>query len=437
MLTDIFLEVARRVDGARVVSDALTADALLGGAKGVHVLALGKVAFPMLSGFLATSRETATTVARGLVVAPHGRFQAEGGAPPIALPAGIEVVASDHPTPSTRSVAAGIAARAFVGSLRPEDHLVVLISGGGSALLCAPAGDLTLDEKRATVVGVARAGATIHELNCVRKHLSAVKGGQLALLTRARTTVLALSDVVGNDPGTIASGPFSPDSTTFAEALALTRRFYPDTPAAARAWLARGAAGEIPDTPKPGDARLERVDYRVVADPSRVAAEARDIILASGRQAGVLCRDTELDVNALATAYGERARTEAGFGGPDRILVGNGEPSIVVSGNGRGGRATHLALLVAREISGVSNCTFLAAGTDDRDGNSDVSGAVIDGTTWARAESAGLDPGGALARCDSASVLGALGCQVEGPGTSNLLDLHLLHLEHGPAKAHP
>ncbi len=422
MLNAIFQEVAHRVDGAALVAEALSAHAARAQLPDqLAVLAVGKVAQSMFAGLLQVVDPH--RVSRGLLIVAATR---QSGIDAIPLPPGTTHMVADHPTPSARSLAAATAAARFVGDLKPADHLVVLLSGGGSSLMVAPAPGLTLHDKRLTLTAVARGGATIHELNTVRKHLSAIKGGRLALATRARTTVLALSDVIGNDPATIASGPFSADPTTFAEAVALVDRFAPEAPEPPRAWLKRGAANLEPETPKPGDPRLAHVAYQIIAGPDRVPAEARRAIIARGCQPGLLSQDTELPVPALAAAYGDRARREATSGGAQRILVGNGEPRIVVTGNGRGGRATHLALLMARELAGLPGTTFLAAGTDDRDGSSDASGAVVDGTTWQRAEAAGLDPSGALARNDSDRPLAALGCLIRGPGTSNLLDLHLL-----------
>jgi glycerate-2-kinase len=411
-LADLYLSVARSLDGTALVEEWLAAGRSSDLA-GAHVLAVGKVARPMFEGFT----RAAGPPAAALLVVP----EEDGGAWP-----GAEVMASDHPHPTARSVAAGQAALAFAGRLGPADRLVVLLSGGGSALLAAPAGPLSLDDKRATVTAVARAGATIAELNTVRKHLSAIKGGQLGAATRAATTVLALSDVVGNDPATIASGPFSPDPTTFAAALALVRRLAPGAPAIG--WLERGAAGALPETPKPGDPRLAHVGYHVVAGPERVTAVARRLIEARGLEADTLSTNTEDPVPALAAAYAARARAELARGAAGRVLVGNGEPRVVVHGDGRGGRSTHLALLVARELAGTEGVSFLAAGTDREDGNAGASGAVVDGSTWLRAVRDGLDPQGALDRCDSAGLLGALGCLVRGPGRSNLLDVHFLSI---------
>jgi glycerate 2-kinase len=250
---------------------------------------------------------------------------------------------------------------------------------------------------------------------------------------------------VGSDPGTIASGPFSPDATTFADALSiLTTHANPATPALAAAisHLRQGVAGQQPETPKPGPG-WDHINYRVIAGPDHVVAAAARSARARGAETSVLVRDTQTDVTTLANTYLEHARRVAAAppgAGATVLGIGNGEPSIDLRGlrggagisSGTGGRATHLALLVARGLAGWEGSdadpwlAFLAAGTDDRDGNSDASGAVVDSTTWSRALERGLDPQGALDRFDSAGLLGALGCLVRGPGTSNLLDVHLL-----------
>jgi glycerate-2-kinase len=451
MLAEIYLEVARRVDGAGLVREALSAEPspLVLEDATAHVLAVGKAAGPMLEG-LSTILGPDRIV--GLAIAPEQRLVTN---PSARFPPRVTALVSDHPDPSERSLAAGLAALQLVSALGPKGRLIVLLSGGGSAAMAVPAPGLSLDDKRKAARAVARAGAPIGELNSVRKHLSAIKGGQLALATRAPTVVLALSDVVGNNPATIASGPFSADETTFAQALdialacGLPRTSAEPLPAAALAHLRRGAAGEIPETPKPGDPRLAGIAFHVIAGPDRVREEAVRVIEERGETAGELARNTEAPVETLARAYGERARTEAAAAGakgaaeaapgeavrepaerrPPRILVGNGEPAIVVRGGGRGGRATHLALAMAREIAGLRGVAFLAAGTDDRDGSARASGAMVDGATWDAAVRAGLDPAAALARCDSEAPLAALGCLVVGPARSNLLDLHLLAIE--------
>jgi glycerate 2-kinase len=416
LLRQLFAQVTARIDGARLVQEALAVNP--DAADPTHLLALGKVAGPMVQGLL-SALGPGRPIAGGLVIAPSGMPRPDG------LGAGFDLMAADHPLPGERSQAAGLAAMAFVSARRPPDRLLVLLSGGGSALAVAPVAGLSLEQKRAATTAVARAGASIGQLNTVRKHLSIIKGGQLGISSCVPTAVLALSDVVGNDPATIASGPFSADPSTFAEALSILDALAPGAAPAAREVLVRGAVGELPETPKPGDPRLAQIAYRQIAGPERTAEEARAAVLSAGWQPGTLAVHTESEVNTLAEDYGQRARQEAASGGRG-ILIGNGEPTVVVRGTGRGGRATHLALLVARAIAGLEGVAFLAAGTDDRDGSAPASGAVVDGQTWSRARAAGLDPEAALATCDSAGPLEALGCLVRGPGTSNLLDLHLL-----------
>jgi glycerate 2-kinase len=456
VLTRVFLAVAARIDGERVVARAQAqeegADPAFAAA--THVLAVGKVALPMWRGLGPGGAGRST-----MVIAPAPLVAAAG---PLTE---VEVLAADHPHPTARSVAAARAALRFVESVgavsagkdgsgggattranRPP-RLLVLLSGGASSLLCAPAAKLTWESKRDAVTAVARAGATIGELNVVRKHLSAIKGGGLARATRAQISVRALSDVIGDDPATIGSGPFSADPSTFAQARAIVARLGVRLTGAVDRHLERGARGAIRETLKPGGGELDHVDYRVLAGPARVVAEARRAIVAAGCEgAGSLALDAEDTIEQRAEAILATLAADPAPAGEARvrILVGNGEPRVILPAGvasltaaapatspGRGGRATHLALLMARGLAALpeglrSRVAFLAAGTDDRDGNTDVAGAAVDASTWERARALGLDPEAALRGFDSLSVLAGVGATVRGPGTSNLLDLHLL-----------
>jgi hydroxypyruvate reductase len=419
-LAEVWARVTARVDGEALVRAAAAGDPAVAAA--THVLAVGKVALPMLRG----------------LPAPRGARPALAIAPapliPPALPAGVTAVAADHPAPTARSVAAAAAARAFVRGLPGPARLLVLLSGGASSLLCAPADGLPFDDKRAAVAAVARAGAVIAELNAVRKHLSAIKGGRLALEAPPDTAidVRALSDVVGDDPATIGSGPFSADPTTFAQALAIVDRLAADLPPAAREHLERGARGAARETPKPGDPRLAGVGHAVLAGPRRVAEEAARAAADAGWSTATMEQDTELPVDALAARYLDRLSRELAAGRTRAMLIGNGEPRVALpAGAPRGGRAAHLALLVARGLAALpaelrGRAAFLAAGTDDRDGDTPASGALVDGGTFARARAAGVDPDAAARDFDAFPALAAAGDTVRGPGTSNLLDLHLL-----------
>ncbi len=292
-LVKIFLEAAHRVDEKSLVADAASEQGLPRNSRRTHVLAIGKVAFPMFEGL--QSALPNSRFASCLIVAPQTRFPADP-----RLPTGATAIASDHPTPSARSLAAGRAALDFVSAIPATDQLIVLLSGGGSAALVMPAGDLSLEEKLAVTSAVARAGATITELNTVRKHLSAIKGGHLALTTHAPTTVLALSDVVGNDPGTIASGPFSADASTFLDATSVLARLAPHLTGGAVDHLRRGASGALPETAKPGDPSLSHVAYRILAGPDRVVEEACRAAESMGLATGALDRNTEEAVYILA-----------------------------------------------------------------------------------------------------------------------------------------
>jgi hydroxypyruvate reductase len=410
---ELFREVAERIDGSRLVRES-GLDRTLRAA--THVLAMGKVALPMLAGARAVAGPRPT-----LAIAPE---------PAAESLQDVEVLVADHPLPSARSVAAAAAARAFLAARRGTDRVLVLLSGGASSLMCAPAPPLSLGDKRAAVAAVARSGAAIAGLNAVRKHLSAVKGGQLALETPVPVTVLALSDVVGDDPAVIGSGPFSADPSTYAEALAAAGSS--ELPPVARAMLEAGARGERPETPKPGDPRLGHVDVRVLAGPTRVLDEARAAATRRGLAVDTLWTDTEDLVDDLAERAFARLTAELQRSGPPRALIGNGEPSIrVPSTAGRGGRATHLALLVARALASLpdedrTRVAFLSAGTDVRDGSAPVAGAAVDGGTCARAAEAGVDAAAAARNLDSFTALAAAGDTVSSPGTSNLLDLHIL-----------
>ena len=284
-LVRIFDEVAARIDGGRLVAAVAGADPAFGDA--TDVLAAGKVALPMLRGVLEhdSVRHRALRI---LAVVPGPAARAGLDEAAAALPSSAQIVAADHPHPSARSVAAAQAAQAFVRAVGDGGALLVLLSGGASSLLCAPADGLAWEDKRDAVAAVARAGASIRELNVVRKHLSAIKGGRLALETPAPIAVRALSDVIGDDPATIGSGLFSPDPSRFADAIAIAARLGAQLPAAARAHLDRGARGEIADTPKPGTAALAHVDYRILAGPSRVVEEARAAVARAGWASAVL-----------------------------------------------------------------------------------------------------------------------------------------------------
>ncbi len=325
-----------------------------------------------------------------------------------------------HPLPDARGAAATDELLAFLAALSDGDDAILLLSGGASSLLAAPLPGLSLDGLRAATSRLLRGGAPIAEINCVRRHLGRALGGRTAAATPARLTVLALSDVIGDDPATIGSGPASPDGTTFADAVAVAERVGID--GEARRFLAEGTRGAHEETLKPGDPRLARATVRVLAGPATLRARAAEAAANGGYFPLVEDHFSDGDVAALAARYAAAADQLA----PGTVRVWVGEPTVTVAGDGLGGRSQQLALLMARALAG-RDLAFAAVGSDGTDGPTDAAGAVVDGATWARAIAAGLDPAAALTRFDAHPLLDAVGALVRLPPTgTNLLDLHLL-----------
>jgi len=331
-----------------------------------------------------------------------------------------------HPVPDARGQAA---AEEIVRRVRPagaDDAVLFLVSGGGSALTPAPVRPITLAEKQETTRLLLGAGATINELNAVRKHVSLFKGGQLARAAAPATLIsLILSDVIGDPLDVIASGPTAPDPTTFADALAVLERRGVGylVPNAVRARLEAGARGEVEETPKPGDPAFERVTNVVIGNNALVvdaaAAEARRL----GYRAEVLTRSLQGEAREVALELVARARALP----PRSCLIAGGETTVTVRGRGRGGRCQEFALAAALQLRPDDRVVVLAAGTDGTDGPTDAAGGIADAETVTRGERAGqaalaaLDDNGAYTFLSAADDL-----VVSGPTNTNLLDLYLL-----------
>ena len=331
-----------------------------------------------------------------------------------------------HPVPDARGQAA---AEEIVRRVRPagaDDAVLFLVSGGGSALTPAPVRPITLAEKQETTRLLLGAGATINELNAVRKHVSLFKGGQLARAAAPATLIsLILSDVIGDPLDVIASGPTAPDPTTFAEALAVLERRGVGylVSNAVRARLEAGARGEVEETPKPGDRAFERVTNVVIGNNALVvdaaAAEARRL----GYRAEVLTRSLQGEAREVALELVARARALP----PRSCLIAGGETTVTVRGRGRGGRCQEFALAAALQLRPDDRVVVLAAGTDGTDGPTDAAGGTADAETVARGERAGQAARRALDDNDAYTFLSAAGdLVVSGPTNTNLLDLYLL-----------
>jgi glycerate 2-kinase len=361
------LEKALRVPGALPEGD-------------LRVLCAGKAASALASTIVGLC---GSRIRAGLVV---------GDAPPV-MPPEFESIPGSHPVPTAESERAGRRALTFAGSLPEGQLLLVLLSGGASAMMAVPAEGITLEDKRHTTSRLLKRGADIYALNTVRKHISGVKGGWLAALAAGPSRTYAISDVVGDDLSVIASGPTVGDSTTFADAVEVLRRFGPidDYPSSVVARLAAGERGEKPETPKPGDSRLGRAISTVIG--SRSDAMAGAVAEAESRGYHVLRIDEPILGEARAASLAHLHRIMAQAGGLPRpaCIVASGETTVHVTGHGRGGRNQEFALAAAEPLSAqTASIVVGSAGTDGIDGPTDAAGAIVDPTTVSRARAAGL-----------------------------------------------
>jgi hydroxypyruvate reductase len=348
----------------------------------------------------------------------------------------IRLVEAGHPVPDARGEAAARGIRALAEAAGADDLLVVLVSGGGSALTPAPVPPITLADKQAMTRLLLAAGANINQLNAVRKHCSLLKGGQLARAAApARVHALLLSDVIGDPLDVIASGPTAPDAATFADALAILERFdlKGRAPATIVDRLERGARGLVPETPKPDDPVFARVTNIVIGNNRLVVDAAAARARALGYAPHVLTRSLEGEAREVAGRLVDLARQIRDGRGPvaaPACVIAGGETTVTVRGRGLGGRCQEFALAAAIALDGVEGVVALAAGTDGTDGPTDAAGGVADGRSAQRARALGHDPLARLQDNDSNPVLAALGdLVVTGPTNTNLLDLYLLLVE--------
>lgn len=410
-LIALFREALGAVHAGRAVARALPGELRAG--ERVVLLAVGKAAPSM-------ARAALDLLGDGVVGG------AVHSASPALVPLGVlSARVAGHPLPDERSLAAADEALQIATRLSGDHTLLVLLSGGASALWCAPAHGLTLDDKRRTTEALLRSGAQISELNAARKHLSRIKGGQLARAAAThRIATLAVSDVRGDRADTIGSGPTTPDGTSYRDALDVLERhaLAREIPPAVLAHLRAGERGERPETAREGE--LAGARFRVIASLD-LALEAA---AAAARRLGIspilLGATLYGDVAELARALAGRVRAAR-----DALILAGGEPSVSVRGAGRGGRCQELAVRLALELEGESGWTALCAGSDGADGSTDVAGAVVDATSLVRMRAAGCDARAALARSDSYALLAASSDQLRtGPTDTNVADLVLIRV---------
>ena len=332
----------------------------------------------------------------------------------------IEIVEAGHPIPDEAGLDASRRMMAIAAGLGPDDLALCLMSGGGSALLAMPVPPLTLDDERALSEMLLRSGVPIGGMNLVRRHLSAIKGGRLAAACHpARVLSLLISDVPGDDPIDIASGPTVGDPTTCAEALALIDRHGLQVPAAARHLLVTGAAESV----KPGDPRLARAEARIIAAPRLALEAAAGVARAADLPVMMLGDAIEGEAREVARAMAATALATA----RPCVLLSGGETTVTVRGRGRGGRNAEFLLALAIALDGAPGIHALAADTDGIDGVGEVAGAIIGPDSLARARALGIDPAAALADNDAHAFFATLGDGiVTGPTFTNVNDFRAI-----------
>jgi hydroxypyruvate reductase len=411
------------VDAGALVRRALIGPSIaraITGAAAVHVIAAGKAASVMLDACVSYGVTPRTMLGIGPAGSP-------------APPAGTEWHEGGHPLPTAGSVDGARRAIAIASRVRQDELLLVLLSGGGSALMSLPADGVTLEDKQRTVRRLLEAGADIHELNTVRKHLSAIKGGLLAAASGGPTLTLAVSDVVGDDLSVIASGPTVADPTTFADALAVVARRGGDSafPLSVLRRLRAGAAGETHDTPAVGDVRLARATA-VVIGPQRGAVEgARHAAAARGYAVHVVPEPVTGEARDAAAAHVERAGAMATTLPRPACVIAAGETTVTVTGTGKGGRNQEFSFAAARALARLGDAAVVASvGTDGIDGPTDAAGAIGDSTTFDRARAAGIDdPERYLRDNNTYAFFDRLGDLIKtGPTRTNVGDIQILLL---------
>ncbi|HYH70639.1 MAG TPA: glycerate kinase [Methyloceanibacter sp.] len=341
----------------------------------------------------------------------------------------LEVVEAAHPVPDAAGQDAARRIHRLVQGLTKDDLVLCLISGGGSALLALPAEGVTLEDKQAVNKALLKSGATITEMNTVRKHLSAIKGGRLAAAASpAKVVALMISDVPGDDPSIIASGPTVPDPSTNKDALGIIAKYAIDVPATVRRCLET-----VEETPKPGDPRLANVENIMVATPQASLEAAAEVARKAGVTPVILGDSIEGESRDVALVHAGIARQCALRGQPAEppcVLISGGETTITLKGSGKGGRNSEFLLALAIALQGIPGIYALAGDTDGIDGSEDNAGAILTPDTLARAQKAGLNAKAMLANNDPYSFFKGIGDLLEtGPTLTNVNDLRAILIE--------
>jgi len=342
----------------------------------------------------------------------------------------IRVVEAGHPVPDGAGEAAAAEILALVSQLTEDDHLIALISGGGSSLLSLPVAGISMADLKSVTNGLLKSGAPITEMNIVRKHLSRIQGGRLAAASKAPITTLIISDVTGDEPSAIASGPTCADPSTYQEALTILKRFKVTAPDSVMAHLQAGATGKIAETPKPNDPVFAKAKQTVIATAHQSLQAASSFFNAHNITPVVLGDTVTGEASEVAKVYAALAKEIRNHHQPFRApvaLISGGECTVTVKGNGRGGRCVEFLTSLAIELNGMPDVYALAADTDGIDGTEDNAGALLLPDTAARAQALNLSAVALLANNDGYSYFSALGdLLVTGPTRTNVNDYRVI-----------
>ncbi len=421
LLLDSFRAAVASADPLLVLGGHLPDPAAIARFRRTLVVGAGKAAASMA---MAVERHwPADAPLEGLVVTRYGH----------GLPCQrVRVIEAGHPVPDEAGERAAAEILERATALDEADLLLVLVSGGGSSLLSLPVAQVPITDLKAVTRGLLASGAPIEEINVVRKHLSLIQGGRLAQATRARVLALIVSDVAGDDPSAIASGPCSPDPSTHADALDVLARWRVEAPASVLAHLRAGQSGAVSETPKPGAPCFDRVEAHMVATAHASLEAAAQVFQRAGIRPVVLGDTITGEARDVAQVLGAIAREIASRGEPFArpvALISGGECTVTLRGTGRGGRCTEFLLALARELARVPQAWAIAADTDGIDGVEDNAGAVLTPDTLARAAALGLDARRLLDNNDAHAFFSALGdLVVTGPTRTNVNDYRAILL---------
>jgi glycerate 2-kinase len=427
LLKEIFYSGLRAVDPYQCVLPEAKRIGLVfeqGRYDSLYVVAFGKAAMPMTRALVEVLEPGIDL--HGMVITKYGHSGL------VKLSGRIDVFEAGHPIPDVNGVTATAKAVELLKEADGSTLVVCLISGGGSALLLSPREGIALEEKQAVTDLLLRAGADIVELNTVRKHLSRVKGGRLAELAYpARVLSLILSDVIGDPLDVIASGPTSPDTTTYENALEAIRkrRIEGSVPANVLRVLREGAAGLAPETPKPGNPAFQAVENIIVGSNRMATAAAAKKAEELGFKVPTLSNEVQGEAREAGASLARLALQikKANREGNPICLIQGGETTVTVRGKGRGGRNTEFALSFAIEIAGTPGIWMLSAGTDGTDGPTDAAGAIVDGETAGKMAALAIDPAVCLNENDSYTCFQkAGGLFTTGPTGTNVMDLQIV-----------